>query len=439
MRKKNISYFCLFKPITAVKKLFLLLLILSSPLLSDSLAWGQASGVNATAHLDKPYVILISLDGYRWDYTQRFQPPNLLRLIEEGVQAEGLIPCFPSKTFPNHYSIATGLTPEHHGLVDNAFFDPARNATYQIRDRKVVEDGTWYGGTPLWVNAEQAGMVAASFFFVGSEADVQGIWPSYWQKYDGSVPNAQRVAQVLDWLRLPEAQRPHLITLYFSDMDDTGHAFGPNRDDKLQESLLALDEILGGLFRGIQDLGLPVNTFIVSDHGMAEVPVDHFFPIDPLLDEERYQVVNNGPLAHVYLRDSTDIGLVLAQLEAQEGLFQAYRRSDFPYYEGNRDDPRLGDLILLTDFPYYFSDARRLGMMRRSDNPVRGEHGFDPAHLDMHGIFYAQGPNIQAGLTIPRFSNVHIYPLICHILDLPLPEAGIDGDFSVLAPILKKP
>lgn len=408
-------------------------------LLSGSLAWGQAAGLNAPDQLDKPYVILISLDGYRWDYTRRFEPPNLSRLIEEGVQAEGLIPCFPSKTFPNHYSIATGLRPEHHGLVDNAFFDPTRNTTYQIRNREVVEDGTWYGGTPLWVNAEQAGMVAASFFFVGSEADVQGIRPSYWQRYDGSVPNPKRVAQVLDWLRLPETQRPHLITLYFSDMDDTGHAFGPNRDDKLRESLLALDETLGELFRGVQDLGLPVYTFIVSDHGMADVPLDHFLPIDPLLDEARYQVVNNGPLAHLYLRDSTDAAQVLAQLKAQEDHFKVYALADFPFYEDKGDDPRLGDLILMTDFPYYFTDARRLGMMRRSDNPVRGEHGFDPALMDMHGIFYAQGPEIKAGLTIPRFSNVHIYPLICRILGLPLPEAGIDGDSAVLAPILKKP
>lgn len=408
-------------------------------MLFNSIAQGQTNGINASAHLNKPYVILISLDGYRWDYTQRFQPPNLLRLIGEGVQAEGLIPCFPSKTYPNHYSIATGLTPEHHGLVDNSFFDPAHQAVYRMSDRKIVEDSSWYGGTPLWVNAEKAGMVAASFFFVASETAIQGIRPSHWHKYDGKVPNAQRVAQALDWLRLPAEQRPHLITLYFSDMDDVGHAYGPKRDEKLREKLLALDTTLGTLFRGIKALNLPVYTFIVSDHGMAEVPVDHFLPIDPLLDEERYKVVDNGALAHVYLRDSIDVDAVFAQLKAQEKHFRVYRSTEFPFYEGNRNDPRLGELILLTEFPYYFSDASRLAQMRRADNPVRGEHGFDPAHQDLHGIFYAHGPGIKAGLSIPRFRNVHIYPLICQILGLSLPEAGIDGDPKVLAPILKNP
>lgn len=408
-------------------------------LLIGSTAQGQSKGVNSSAHLDKPYVILISLDGYRWDYTQRFEPPNLQRLITEGTKAEGLIPCFPSKTFPNHYSIATGLTPEHHGLVDNSFFDPAHNAVYRINDRKVVEDSSWYGGTPLWVNAEQAGMVAASYFFVGSETAVQGVRSSHWRKYDGSVPNAQRVAQTLDWLRLPLEQRPHLITLYFSDMDDVGHAYGPKHDEKLREKLTALDANLGVLFEGVKELELPVYIFIVSDHGMMEVPVEHFLPIDPLLDEERYRVVNNGALAHVYLRDSSDVEAVFAQMKAQEKHFQVYRSTEFPHYEGNRQDPRLGQLILTTDFSYYFTDARRLAQMRRSGNPVRGEHGFDPAHQDLHGIFYAHGPGIKAGLSIPRFRNVHIYPLICQILGLPLPEAGIDGDPKVLAPILKNP
>ena len=155
---------------------------------------------NNNEHLKKPYVILISLDGYRYDYTERFQPPNLSRFIKEGVQAESMLPCFPSKTFPNHYSIATGMRPENHGLINNTFYDPEKDAIYKISDRKKVTDGSWYSGTPIWVQAARAGMVTASYFFVGSEADVQGVRPTYYYPYDGSVANQERTRQVVEWL-----------------------------------------------------------------------------------------------------------------------------------------------------------------------------------------------------------------------------------------------
>jgi len=207
--------------------------------------------INDDQHLDKPYVILISLDGYRYDYTERFQPPHLSKFVEDGIQAESMLPCFPSKTFPNHYSIATGMYPENHGLVNNTFYDPTKDAIYRISDREKVENGSWYGGTPLWVQAAKSGMVTASYFFVGSEADVQGIRPTYYHRYDGSIPNEERTAAVVEWLKLPATQRPHLITMYFSDMDDIGHRAGPNDDDALKETILDLDETLGDFFNDL--------------------------------------------------------------------------------------------------------------------------------------------------------------------------------------------
>lgn len=163
----------------------------------------------------EPIVILISLDGFRYDYVERFKPENLSRFISEGVKAESMVPSFPTKTFPNHYTIATGLKPEHHGLVDNSFYDPKKDLTYGIGKKEIVQDGTWYGGTPLWVLAEQNNMVAASYFFVGSEADVQGVRPSYYYEYDGRVSNMTRITEVFKWLELPEEKRPRLITMYF--------------------------------------------------------------------------------------------------------------------------------------------------------------------------------------------------------------------------------
>ena len=180
--------------------------------------------LNAPSQQDKPYVLLISLDGFRYDYAERDHATNLLALGKSGVTAKALIPSFPTTTFPNHYTIVTGLYPAHHGIVDNSFWDPARNAEFKSSDSaSSTTEGSWWGGTPLWVLAEQQGMRAASFFWPGSDAEIQHTRPTYYYKYDGKIPNDRRVEQVVEWLKLPKAERPHFITLYFSDVDHEGH------------------------------------------------------------------------------------------------------------------------------------------------------------------------------------------------------------------------
>ena len=202
-------------------------------------------GPNSAQQMAKPYVILVSLDGFRYDYAKRYHAEHLLALGAEGASApEGMLPSYPSITFPNHYTIVTGLYPEHHGIVANSFYDPARKETYNYHDRQSVGDGTWYGGTPLWVLAEQQGMRSASFFWVGSEADIQGVRPTYYLKFDASFPNQKRVEQVLAWLHLPPEQRPHMITLYFSDTDTAGHRYGPD-SPQVAEAVHELDGEIG--------------------------------------------------------------------------------------------------------------------------------------------------------------------------------------------------
>lgn len=391
---------------------------------------------NAPQQLNKPYVILISLDGFRYDYVERFQPPNLTQFIQAGVAAESMVPSYPSKTFPNHYTIATGMRPENHGLVANTFIDPERGESYKIGKREAVEDGTWYRGTPLWVNAEKNGMVSASYFFVGSEADIQGVRPSYYYPYKHTTPNTERVQQALDWLKLPADQRPHLITMYFSTMDDTGHRVGPQADEELRAALLELDTELGQLFKGVKNIGLPVNIILVSDHGMQQVPVDRMIPEEILENEQMYELANNGAFALVYVRDGVRKKKAFRYLKKREDHFKVYRTKDFPYYSENRSNRRLGDLIVLPDFPYYFKSIRNIGFARKSRN-VRGEHGFPPEQQAMHAIFYAQGPAFKTGIKIPAFDNIHVYPLVCHMLGLPIPPY-IDGQLSVLAPVLNE-
>lgn len=389
----------------------------------------------------KPVVILISLDGFRYDYVERFQPENLSRFISEGTAAKGLIPSFPSKTFPNHYTIATGMLPEHHGLVDNAFYEPFKNQVYTMGNREVVQDGYWYGGTPIWVWAEQNGIKSASYFFVGSEAPVQGVRPTYYYDYDGSVANLTRIAKVFEWLQLPEEDRPRMITLYFSDMDDTGHRYGPSNDAELKKTLTRLDRELGALFEGLKSFEEEIHVILVSDHGMADVKKEQLINLDQLTQGIEARVVNNGALAHLHLKNPSEKENVIKQLkERSPDIAIDDLRTNENYTDISKFPQRVGDLVILPKLGYYLADER--GMVRYQNNAARfktdvfGEHGFSPRNQEMWGIFYAKGPLIKSGTTIEPFQNIHIYPLLCQLLGLPIPD-GIDGKKEVLNPVLK--
>lgn len=395
----------------------------------------------AIAQDKQPIVILISLDGFRHDYVERFQPENLTKFIQNGTAADGLIPAFPSKTFPNHYTIATGMKPEHHGLVDNSFYEPFKDQVYTMGNRDIVQDGYWYGGTPIWVLAEQNNLKAASYFFVGTEAPVQGIRPSYYFDYDGNVPNLTRVAKVFEWLQLPETERPRLITLYFSDMDNVGHRYGPSNDDQLKAALNRLDRELGALFEGLKSFDLDINVVLVSDHGMADVPKDKLINLDQLTEGIDARIVNNGALAHLHLVDPSQKSEVIQVLRQRAGNFTVEDvASKVSYQDISKYPARFGEILILPDLGYYLADER--GIFRYQNSSVRfktdvfGEHGFSPQYREMHGIFYANGPAIREGLKIERFENIHIYPMICQILGLPIPK-DIDGKVEVLEPILK--
>lgn len=389
----------------------------------------------------KPVVILISLDGFRYDYVERFQPENLSRFIAEGTAAKGLIPSFPSKTFPNHYTIATGMLPEHHGLVDNAFYEPFKNQVYTMGNREVVQDGYWYGGTPIWVWAEQNGIKSASYFFVGSEAPVQGVRPTYYYDYDGSVSNLTRISKVFEWLQLPEEDRPRMITLYFSDMDDTGHRYGPSNDAELKKTLTRLDRELGALFEGLKSFEEEIHVILVSDHGMADVKKEQLINLDQLTQGIEARVVNNGALAHLHLKNPLDKEKVIKLLlERSQDITIDDLQTNENYTDISKFPQRVGDLVILPKLGYYLADER--GMVRYQNNAARfktevfGEHGFSPRNQEMWGIFYAKGPQIKSGATIEPFQNIHIYPLLCQLLGLPIPD-GIDGKKEVLNPVLK--
>jgi predicted AlkP superfamily pyrophosphatase or phosphodiesterase len=234
------------------------------------LVWISISGLGFGQSKSTPYVLLISFDGFRFDYAEKFDAPNFKSLMKSGSYAEGLIPSFPSKTLPNHYSIVTGLYPGKHGLVDNSFFDPDRNEFFEMRNRDRVTDPYYYSGTPLWKLARSQGIKSASMFWVGSELTPQELRPDYYHPYQESVQDSTRIQQVFQWLKLPEKDRPHFITLYFSYPDHEGHQFGP-ASEETRRAVLKADRTLEIIMKGIHDIDLPINVIVISDHGMEEL------------------------------------------------------------------------------------------------------------------------------------------------------------------------
>lgn len=385
-------------------------------------------GLNAAEHLDDAYVVLVGVDGFRHDYLDLFAAPNLARVARAGVRADGLIPPFPSLTFSSFYTIATGLYPEHHGIVGNTFFDPERNETFSLGDRESVEDGTWYGGQPIWVTAETQGMVAASFFFVGTEAAIKGVHPTYWQAYDASVPYDRRVDQVLAWLALPPRQRPHLITVYFSAVDSAGHTYGA-ASPEVGKAIGSVDRSLGRLLNGLAALphGNRVYVVVVSDHGMDAVDRDELAEsVD--LSGARPQFL--GPHLALFVRpDAARAVRLRDDLNRALDGGRAYLREEAPAALHARASPRLGDVIVVAE------PGIELRLSPRRSAPLKGMHGWNPSLATMHGIFLAMGPGVAPGQRTAAFESVHVYPFLADRLGL-RPSEPIDGDIAVLRPLV---
>ena len=227
---------------------------------------------NSARHIDKPYLILISADGLRYDMAQKFQAKNMLTLGAQGVTSPWMIPSYPTQTFPNHYTIVTGLYPAHHGIVDNKFYDRINDRRYRIGSPAVV-DSSWYGGTPIWVLAERDSMLTACFYWVGAEAAIQGIRPTYYYNFNHEIKLERRLEIVKEWLLLPSDRRPHLITFYLPHVDQAAHRFGPDAE-QTKNAVLLIDDCIGKMNNMADSLGLPVNFILVSDHGMTKLSVD---------------------------------------------------------------------------------------------------------------------------------------------------------------------
>lgn len=391
---------------------------------------------NSAEAQTKPYVIMISADGFRYDYAKKYNAGNLLKFSNGGVQAKAMIPSYPSITFPNHWSLITGLYPSHHGLIDNYFYDYKRKEAYAMSDRKNAEDGSWYGGIPLWGLAEKQGMISASLMWVGSASDAGGIRPTYYYPYHEKFTPSEKVDKVIDWLKLPMDKRPHFISLYFPEVDGSGHHFGPETKET-EEVVHLVDKAIGELVQKVNNLSLKnVNFIFVSDHGMIKVDGGNPLEIPAiLLNKEKFDIYNSQTLLRVYVKNPEEVKAVYKELKANKtDDYEVYLDKKFPKYLhfATKDDKynRIGQILLVPKAPKVF--------LPKGKTTSVGKHGYNPAIVpEMKATFLAWGPEFKNSLVIDEFANINVYPLVAEILGLKINEP-IDGKLKVLKKTLKK-
>jgi predicted AlkP superfamily pyrophosphatase or phosphodiesterase len=392
-------------------------------LLIGSCSRGPAPAVTpAVAPL--PTVIVVSFDALGDRFLDRDSLPNFARLAADGVRAP-FRPEFPSKTFPNHYSMATGLTPGQHGITINQFFDPVRGEWFR---RTSASDGSFFKGEPIWVTAEKVGIHTAAYFWTGSEAEIGGYRPSNWFPFDATVPDSIKVRKILEWLRLPEKERPHLIMVYSNDVDVPGHRYGPNAPETFA-GVRTADRTIGALRDSLaQFASLGIDLVVVSDHGLVAVPREHDIDIDSLLPSRGALVDNEHATLSIWA-DPAAPGLNL------DSLATAYRKSmphsrvfrpgQFPAEWQTEQSRRFGDLFLLADPGYEF-----VGTNPRAIYTL-GEHGYDPKTPEMMGIFLAAGPDFRRGVRLEARENRTLHDLLARLLRLPAPRTTTVAEFGL--------
>ena len=383
-------------------------------------------------------IILISIDGFRWDYPEKAKTPNLDYLIKHGVRAKRLIPCFPTKTFPNHYSIVTGLYPEHHGIIANNMYDPQRKKYFKMSMRDAVRDPAWWGGEPIWVTVEKQGLRTAPIFWPGSETKIKGVQPTYWQAYDGSISNADRVKQVLHWFDLPADKRPAFMTLYFSTIDDLGHKYGPEAKE-LVAGIAKIDSTVGLLLDGLKRKHLlsKTNILVVSDHGMAAISPDRVIYLDDYIDMKNVEVIDWNPVAGLNVKTSED--KIYNRLKDANPHLTVYRKADMPARFHYDDNPRIPQIIAIADEGWSITShkaAKRNHLNGGNHHFMTGgNHGFDNRLTSMGATFIASGPAFEKGLIVEPFENIQLYNLMAAVLKIK--PAANDGHFAVVKGMLR--
>ncbi|WP_313178260.1 ectonucleotide pyrophosphatase/phosphodiesterase [Stenotrophomonas sp.] len=391
----------------------------------------QAAATLPAAIQPAPRLLLVSIDGLRADALDRGLTPNIQRMIDGGVRARWMTPSYPSLTFPNHYTLVTGLRPGHHGIIHNSMQDPQLGG-FEISNPAAVTDARWWGGEPIWVSAEKAGVRTATWSWPGSEAAIQGVRPSQWQVYDRNIALEDRVQTVLGWLAQTGPQAPRLATLYMENVDKAGHTYGPESAE-YREAIQRADAIVGQVLDGLGARGLAsdTNIVLVSDHGMAELPEGHVLDTERMVDPTVAVATSVGQPVGFQARPGRE-------REAEQALigrhdhYQCWNRADLPPRWQYGQHPRTPPIVCEMDESW---DALTPELLARHVHAYRGTHGYDNTLPSMRAVFVATGPSFEAGRTVEGFDNVDVYPLLARLLNVP--AAANDGNPDTFDAVLR--
>lgn len=375
----------------------------------------------------KPTVVLISLDGFRYDYLDKYKPPFLNKLAKEGVRAKWMNPSFPTKTFPNHYAIATGLYPEHNGIVENNVYDFGE--VFTMSDREKVREPRWWLGEPIWVTAQKQGQIASSYFFPGTETRIEEEQPKIWRAYNGKVPNEMRVDKVLSYFDLPTKERPTMITLYFSDTDDTGHEFSPDAEET-KYAVWNVDRYIERLFKGLNQrkIDKKVNVIIVADHGMAAYYPNQVTFLDDYfnLDEMTEKILWTNEIIQIFPKagKTEEIYSKINKLPHTT----CWRKAEIPARLNYSDSKRIAPIVCSSEMGWITTNHKKYDDWYKDLDDLtrpRGAHGYDNKYKEMQATFIAHGQAFKKSYIAEPFENVEVYNLMCKILGLkPAPNDG---------------
>jgi predicted AlkP superfamily pyrophosphatase or phosphodiesterase len=386
--------------------------------------------VETASPVQRPPLILISVDGLRPDYLDRGVTPNINALAASGVRAKAMRPSFPSLTFPNHYTLVTGRRPDHHGIVNNNMEDAAiPGRAFALSNRDAVIDRRWWDeAEPVWVTAEKAGVRTATMFWPGSEAPIQGVRPAQWLVFDGRLPNPARVAQILGWLDQPPGpdgptaqKRPGFLTLYFDTVDHDGHEFGPDAPETTA-AMAEIDLRIGDLLAGLKARGITANILLVSDHGMIGVAPERTVRIDTLLPPGSYRLVSAGAVAGLEPVPGQESALAAAVLKPNDHM-QCARKADLPARLHYGSNHRVPAFVCIAQPGWMIANQPP-----REGSRLGGMHGYDPATPEMAATFVAAGPAFKVGAVLPVFDNVDVYPLLMRLIGVK--ALASDGDIA---------
>ena len=389
--------------------------------------------LNEEQHSKTPTILLVSIDGYRHDYNEIHKPTFLTEFQKESASLKSLVPTFPTKTFPNHLSIITGMYPMNHGIVANHFYNPELEKYYSLKDRSSVTNPDFYKTIPLWSLAESQGMRTATYFWPGSEARIANHFPTHYMVYNHSTPHEKRIQKVKEWLKLPKSKRPHLITLYYHDVDSAGHRYGP-LSDETKDAISRVDKSLKDLNDFIQGHDSSINIIIVSDHGMQSVKNKKINLLNKVNNlDSKFIIQGSGPLVHFYLKKKEEKGLIQATLEklnTKSVGYKCYLNNETPPKLNFRNNPSIGDILCIADKDTYLVTGFKMS--------PKGAHGWSQHDGDdMHGILFAKGPCFKRAFKYESKENIHLYPMLAKILKLNI-NHRIDGKYKHLKNLLTK-